>query len=119
MLCFKFARLCTTMVLLTGVALVGAATADEACEALAVRDFSTLPDAPTQAGPCHCRVGDGWPGYCKSPGLRIAQVAFELRIPIQDWNSTPAVHRLRRVCAAWHRLLAARNHGPRLRLCHH
>ena len=74
------------MVLLTGVALVGAATADEACEALAVRDFSTLPDAPTQVTRATAVSETGWPGYCKVEGYVSPQVAFELRIPIQDWN---------------------------------
>jgi feruloyl esterase len=57
------------------------------CSALAQRDFSAIPDAPTailsaQIVPAAAET----PEYCDVNGYVTPQVQFEVRLPTQNWN---------------------------------
>ena len=56
------------------------------CTALIQKDFSSIPDAPTQLTGAQ-PVSDGaLPDYCRVSGYVTPAVGFELRIPLQGWN---------------------------------
>lgn len=74
-----------TAILLTGSALPAAAATD--CAALLGRDFSSLPDAPTQLLQATPVEAQGTvPAYCRVQGYVRPRVRFELRLPRESWN---------------------------------
>jgi Tannase and feruloyl esterase len=56
------------------------------CEALAQRDFSAIPDAPTALFSAQLVAATGQtPQYCSVTGYITPQIQFEMRLP-QNWN---------------------------------
>jgi Tannase and feruloyl esterase len=57
------------------------------CEALAQRDFSAIPDAPTALFSAQVVAATGQtPQYCSVTGYITPQIQFEMRLPTQNWN---------------------------------
>jgi Tannase and feruloyl esterase len=57
------------------------------CEALASTDFSRIQDAPTQIKEAKLiERTDDLPAYCQVKGYVTPQVAFEIRLPVNNWN---------------------------------
>ncbi|MBW4511636.1 MAG: tannase/feruloyl esterase family alpha/beta hydrolase [Scytonematopsis contorta HA4267-MV1] len=59
----------------------------EACVALAKRDFSGIPDAPTGIFSTQVVASSSQnPEYCDVKGYVTPQVQFEVRLPTKNWN---------------------------------
>ncbi|BAU13001.1 hypothetical protein LEP3755_35370 [Leptolyngbya sp. NIES-3755] len=57
------------------------------CEALAQKDFSAIPDAPTALFSSQVVAATGQtPQYCSVTGYITPQIQFEMRLPTQNWN---------------------------------
>lgn len=64
-----------------------ASSIDDACNALAKTDFSTLQDASTQITESKLiRTADHRTAYCQVRGYVAPQVGFEIRLPVSSWN---------------------------------
>lgn len=59
----------------------------EPCSTLVQRDFSGIPDAPTEILSAEVISSKGKsPEYCNVRGLIAPQIQFELRLPTKTWN---------------------------------
>ena len=63
------------------------ATSPESCAGLSSRDFSKIPDAPTQIVSARMVEADGIiPQHCAVSSITAPNIGIELRIPLDDWN---------------------------------
>lgn len=77
-------------VLLSAVADDGRAAESVAarCASLTAQNFSSLQDAPTRVTSASAvEAADGLPAYCRVEGYVSPQVWFEVRLPLENWNS--------------------------------